>query len=223
MSRISSDLRVRRTRKLLREALVSLVEERDFGDITVGEIAERAMVSRAAFYRSYQDKFDLVETMFTDMLAAVAREIDPLRHSVIDRLNAQPAVEPWAELFEFALEEQPTPAAFTQMFDYFAQHERLYQGLLARCGSPWFAARLRASLADTMRERLQALATALGSRQVAERRDFADGFVPSLLAAQLIDAISWWLEQGRPYTPAQIATYWFRLMCSTLRDMSAWA
>ena len=64
MSQNSSDLRVRRTQKLLREALIALIEERSFDAITVGEIAERAMVSRAAFYRHYQDKYDLVEKIF---------------------------------------------------------------------------------------------------------------------------------------------------------------
>jgi AraC-like DNA-binding protein len=52
----SDDLRVRRTRKLLREALIELIGERSFDTITVGDISQRAMVSRAAFYRHYQDK-----------------------------------------------------------------------------------------------------------------------------------------------------------------------
>ena len=81
---------------------------------------------------------------------------------------------------------------------------------------------MQASLAETLSERLQALAYALNSKQIAESRVFADGFVPALIAAQLVDAITWWLEQERPYTPGQIATYCYRLMCSTLREVSMW-
>src|SRR5579864_563044 len=99
MTQNSGDLRARRTRKLLRDALLELIEERGFDAITVGEIAERAMVSRAAFYRYYQDKYDLVEQIFEEMVATVVREIDPLRHTMISRLGAQPPAEPWAELF----------------------------------------------------------------------------------------------------------------------------
>jgi len=222
MSQNSSDLRVRRTRKLLREALIALIEERNFDGITVGEIAERAMVSRAAFYRSYQDKYDLVEQIFEEMVATVVREIDPLRHTVISRFNAQPPAEPWAELFGKAPEAQRTPEPYVKMFEHFAQHERLYRALLGKRGSSWFVTKMRASLTETLSERLQALAYALGSKQIAESRVFADGFVPALLAAQLVDAITWWLEQGRPYTPRQIATYCYRLMCSTLREVSVW-
>jgi|SRR5215467_8771226 len=222
MSQNSSDLRVRRTQKLLREALIALIEERNFDVITVGEIAERAMVSRAAFYRYYQDKYDLVEKIFEEMIATVVRDIDPLRHTVINRFNAQSPVKPWAELFGNTPEAQRTPEPFVKMFDHFAQHERLYRALLGKKGSSWFVTKMRASLTETLSERLLALAYALGSRQIAESRVFADGFVPALLAAQLVDAITWWLEQGRPYTPEQIATYYYRLMCSTLKEVSMW-
>jgi GAF domain-containing protein len=50
------DPRVRRTHKLLQEALLELAAERGFDAVTVGDIARRASVNRATFYRHYQDK-----------------------------------------------------------------------------------------------------------------------------------------------------------------------
>jgi AcrR family transcriptional regulator len=52
----SSHYSVRRTQKLLREAFIELIEERGFEALTIGELTSREMVSRAAFYRNYQDK-----------------------------------------------------------------------------------------------------------------------------------------------------------------------
>ncbi|QBD76001.1 TetR/AcrR family transcriptional regulator [Ktedonosporobacter rubrisoli] len=222
MSQNSNDLRVRRTQKLLREALIALIEERHFDAITVGEIAERAMVSRAAFYRYYQDKYDLVEKIFEEMVLTVVRDIDPLRRTMINRFDTQSSVDPWGELFGPALEGQRAPEPWVKMFEHFAHYERLYCALLGKRGSSWFVTKMRAYLAESLSERLQALAYALGSQQIAESRVFADGFVPALIAAQLVDAITWWLEQGRPYTSGQIATYCLRLMCSTLREVSLW-
>jgi hypothetical protein len=141
---------------------------------------------------------------------------------MIRRFNAHSSAASWAEFFGQALETQPTPEPMVKMFEHFAHHERLYRALLGKRGSSWFVTKTRASLASIFTERLQALAYALGSKQIAESRVFADGFVPALLAAQLVDAITWWLEQGRPYTTGQIATYWYRLMCSTLREVSVW-
>ena len=54
------DPRIVRTRQLLREALVSLLEEKDFEVITVQDIADRATVNRATVYAHYQDKYDLL-------------------------------------------------------------------------------------------------------------------------------------------------------------------
>ena len=51
MTQEKSDLRVRRTQKMLQEALIDLIGERSLDTISVGDIAERAMVNRATFYR----------------------------------------------------------------------------------------------------------------------------------------------------------------------------
>ena len=71
MSQPVNNLRVRRTQKLLRDALIELIEEQSFDALTVGEITERAMVSRAAFYRNYRDKYDLVEQIFAEAMQAL--------------------------------------------------------------------------------------------------------------------------------------------------------
>src|SRR6266702_74738 len=71
MTQPVSNVRVRRTQKLLREALIELIEERSFEALTIGELTERAMVSRAAFYRNYQDKYDLVEQIFEEAMSVL--------------------------------------------------------------------------------------------------------------------------------------------------------
>lgn len=56
-----SDPRVKRTRKLLQEALVSLLAEKSFHAISVQDIAERATLNRATFYAHFEDKFALMD------------------------------------------------------------------------------------------------------------------------------------------------------------------
>lgn len=219
MSHNSTDLRVRRTQKLIREALIALIEERSFDALTVGEIAERAMVSRAAFYRYYQDKYDLVEKIFEEMMTAAVRDIEPLRHEAISLVDAESS---WDDLFGRVAESQSTPRVWAHWFEHFAEHARLYSALLGRRGSASFAARIRMSFADMLSVRLQSLAVALKSEQITEKKVFVKGFVPAMIAAQIMDAVTWWLEQGRPFTPEQIGTYCYGLMCATLREASSW-
>ncbi|MCZ8521353.1 MULTISPECIES: TetR/AcrR family transcriptional regulator [Paenibacillus] len=54
------DLRVKRTRMLLSQALLSLMNHHSFHAISVKEICEEAMVHRATFYTHFNDKYDLL-------------------------------------------------------------------------------------------------------------------------------------------------------------------
>ncbi len=72
------DPRVTRTRKLIREALVSLLVDRNFESITVQDIAGRATVNRATFYAHFTDKFALLDAMIREDLASHLSEGDPL-------------------------------------------------------------------------------------------------------------------------------------------------
>ncbi|MEK0317409.1 TetR/AcrR family transcriptional regulator [Cohnella sp. 56] len=65
----STDLRVRRTRKLLANALMALLGEngRTFESLTVGEICERAMVHRTTFYKHFEDKYHLLGAALEDL------------------------------------------------------------------------------------------------------------------------------------------------------------
>lgn len=206
MTQNSGDLRARRTRKLLRDALLELIEERGFDAITVGEIAERAMVSRAAFYRYYQDKYDLVEQIFDEAMQTFVSDIGLRSHASVS----------------FDLQNVPTPQRWVKLFEHFAQYERLYRVLLSGKGSPWFAKKMRASLAEMRSEHEQEHASTIDGKRADSSPASAGGLVPALIDALLIDTVVWWLEQGRPYPPKQVATYCWRLIISMLKEASTW-
>jgi AcrR family transcriptional regulator len=66
------DRRIARTQELLREALHSLIHERDYDSIAVKEILGRANVGRSAFYMHFRDKDDLLAATFQDILGSVS-------------------------------------------------------------------------------------------------------------------------------------------------------
>ena len=57
------DRRVRRTKKLLSQGLIELMQHKQVKDITVRELAERVDVNRGTFYLYYRDIFDLLERL----------------------------------------------------------------------------------------------------------------------------------------------------------------
>jgi AcrR family transcriptional regulator len=63
------DPRVKRTRRLLLDAFVSLLAEKSFEAITVQDITTRATVNRATFYAHFVDKYTLVDELIHEGFA----------------------------------------------------------------------------------------------------------------------------------------------------------
>lgn len=66
---LREDLRQKRTRKFLVNALLELLEERPFSEISVVDICERAMVHRTTFYAHFDDKQALLRYTVTQLQA----------------------------------------------------------------------------------------------------------------------------------------------------------
>jgi len=80
--RRKTDRRVLRTRDALGNALVALMREKNFDDITVQDVLNRAGVGRTTFYVHYRDKNDLFLSDVEDFLEAVS--------TLLKRKNAGP-------------------------------------------------------------------------------------------------------------------------------------
>ena len=57
----TNDRRVKRTKKLLRDSLFSLLQQKSINEITVTELTEVADINRATFYFYYTDIFDMLD------------------------------------------------------------------------------------------------------------------------------------------------------------------
>ena len=68
-----TDPRILRSRRMLMEALASLLTHKEFDDISIQEIADKATLNRATFYLHYPDKNALLQAMtaarFSDLIA----------------------------------------------------------------------------------------------------------------------------------------------------------
>lgn len=60
------DPRAVRTKNLIKESFVKLLEEKDFKYITIKDITTKATINRATFYSHYIDKYILLEELIVD-------------------------------------------------------------------------------------------------------------------------------------------------------------
>ena len=186
-----TDLRIRRTQKFLQEAMIELITEQGFDAITVGDIAERAMINRATFYRHYQDKYDLVAKIFEETADQLVENLRPFHKDTPQSAPENPQ-EIWI-----------------QLFSHVAEHARLYRALLGKNGSSWFAARMREHIAKLMLEGARQQEQHAGPRHTSQPAIPQE--LPGMqLSHVLIGTIAWWLESEKSYTPRQMAIWFHR-------------
>lgn len=100
------DKRVLKTRDTLGDALVELMQEKSFDEITVQQVLDRAGVGRSTFYAHYRDKDDLFLSDVEDFLELMSTLLT--RHGVsLDR------VAPVREMFAHVAEVREFVSALT--------------------------------------------------------------------------------------------------------------
>ncbi|MBA8980821.1 TetR/AcrR family transcriptional regulator [Clostridium saccharobutylicum] len=62
------DLRVLKTRENIKNTFSNLLLEKDFKNITVQDICDRALIGRSTFYDHYCDKYDLLNKMVEEII-----------------------------------------------------------------------------------------------------------------------------------------------------------
>jgi len=74
---VTQDRRIKRTQRLLAEALIALTLEKGYDSVTIREITERADVGYATFFRHYHDKDELLQEVLDVVLAGLLNLLTP--------------------------------------------------------------------------------------------------------------------------------------------------
>lgn len=103
---MSNDSRKDRTKLQLRDAMIQLLGEKSFDQISTTELVKLAKVSRSSFYTHYQDKYDMIE--------AYQRRLFETIQYVFEKNNGNIHAT-MLETFEFLKEIKSMPLFFRKM------------------------------------------------------------------------------------------------------------
>lgn len=70
------DLRIKKTKRAIRNAFYELIKEKPLEKITVREIAERAEINKTTFYAHYETVYDLVDQLEQEAVAEVISQLN---------------------------------------------------------------------------------------------------------------------------------------------------
>jgi AcrR family transcriptional regulator len=185
VSTAKTDRRVRRTRELLRRALLSLIQEQGYERITVQDILDRADVGRSTFYAHYRDKDDLLLSGFEDIRLALAAE----------RAAAEQAAGATGEFLQPLL----------TVFRHVEGHRHVWQPLVRKGGAEVVVRILRDNVTDLVREHFRSQFPDANRNQ--PQLEAAVQFV----VGAFMGLGSWWLDNDVSYSAEELYAIFRRL------------
>ena len=163
------DLRVKRTRKLITQAFISLLRRKKFEKISIQEIADDAMINRATFYAHYADKQDLYDSLIDDFLFDFTKVLDD--GTLIDGVNVYVA----------EIED-----VLTKFYDFVRENPEVAQMIIDKSQD----AKFTQHFVDILSERYTELFDKLEVREqdVTVPTDFVISYITSIL----VGTLKWW-------------------------------
>jgi AcrR family transcriptional regulator len=184
MAKPTTDRRIQRTRKLLQDALVSMMIEKGYEATTVQDIIDRANVGRATFYAHFADKQTLLASSLEDLRAHLIQA-------------------PAAALVTPGAPDAQVSASSLAMLEHAV--------VICLCGaSSWAESgavvlqRLHRTIADLAGIDL----VALGFKGTPEQRVLAAEYV----AGAFISVLTWWLNRGAELPAVEVDIIFRRLV-----------
>ena len=161
----STDRRVQRTRRALRDALLSLLPERGWDDVSVQDICERADVGRSTFYGHFRDKDDLLLSGFE------------ILHAELDQAMAKAGTE-----------REPNVSDIAQaLFRHAEANRRVFRAMWGARSGEIVLRTARKFLKGRIREEVGTMLPGTGNPAVFEA-------VVEFKANALLSLLSWWLD-----------------------------
>ena len=170
-----TDPRVRRTRRILRDALISSILEKDYASISIKEVTDRADVAYITFFRHYNNMDELLMEALDEGLGELLRHIETLAGKSED-----PASEVEGKL----------------IFEYINQNSDLFRILLKSQS----VTRIRKSVVRNISTMFQNSCASLRRPNNLVPANIAGNHI----ATSLLALIEWWLENKMSPHPSQM-------------------
>lgn len=177
------DLRVVKTKRAIREALLKLVKEKDFAKVSVRDLCEYAEINRGTFYLHYQDKFDLLDRIEQELLDTLIDLMTKRMANKMEHFVSHPEF-----LLRFA----------TELFRYVDNEAEVFSMLLLDSVCPTFPNKLK----DVIR----------GNFLRAQKKEFNPStlsipfdYIMAYATSANVGLMQQWLAEGRKNSPEKMA------------------
>ena len=188
---MSQDRRIRRTQRLLSEALIVLVLEKGYKNITIQDVTDRADIGYRTFFRHYEG--------LDKLLIDLAQErLDELYNI----LNLSQTGSNISDFYAISLEKDAIMARRTTLFKYIQENQKIFSVLLLDNN-------LSFVLEPVMKMARKKTEVLLGG---LPERNISIPIAANHIIASVFALIRWWLENDMPYPPEKMGEIFTNLV-----------
>jgi AcrR family transcriptional regulator len=183
MLKSPNDRRAVKTKKIIKEALYQLMEEKGFSDISITDLTTRADINRGTFYLHYTDKFDLLEQ---------------IENEVIQELNEYTKDNVFINFLNENSLNNP-PSFMVKLFEYMKENAKFMKIILGPNGSPSFQLKLKKLLETNLFHNKQ---TNLLSK---DKLLVPEAYLLSYVLSAHLGVLEQWLNSNMEISPEGLA------------------
>lgn len=189
MAKIRHDRRSQRTQQALMEALVALLAEKHYDEVSINDIVERANVGRSTFYAHFQTKDELLKNGFERALVLLVEQISAGGSSGRE------------------LQLDSTP-----LFRHAQGHYELYRTLVWGSGLELLTRDGHAALSARLEDRLAPVLAGQPEPAVPL------AILAYSLSGTLLILLKWWLDHKMPHPPERMDAFFQQLAMPGVRQ-----
>ena len=184
-----TDLRVIRTKKMIIEAFLSLVNQKGYEAITIQDIADHAMINRATFYAHFKDKPDLYDFVMEYAISnlSIVLDANQLNHSKIIHLKT-------------------IEKALTQIFTLIKEKQNFFVMLTEGSSSELFRKKISDMLSNMYEETFSKLKITENDIEVPV------SFIIEYMTSIFIGTVHWWVTTDSDFEADHMARLVIKLV-----------
>ena len=180
----------KKTKQLIQQSFIKILERKSFDSITIGEITKTAQINRGTFYLHFQDKFDLLDQIEQQIFAELGNHLDKLQSSYSPPHSFEKQQEQLASV----------------LFDFIGIHAPVLRIFLSNHGRAGFHIRFRNAFSEKVRANLE------------KNEGFQAGLtVPieyflSFITSAFLGLIEQWIQNQLDKTPQEMASLYIEII-----------
>jgi hypothetical protein len=183
------EMKVAKTKELLRDTLVDLIEEKGFDAISVRDITLNAGLNRGTFYLHYKDKYDLMDKNQTEVLNGLQEKLKDLKPNEFDEYYSKDMVYP----------------PVIQLFTYLMENKRFIKVLISSKGDPAFPKKMKEYIKGSFYEKLNIIK----NQYII---DIPHEYTTAFISSAFFGLFEQWIEMDKPNSPEEMAVIHMKML-----------